>query len=266
MVTGVYGQIGGATYFRLIESPDTYDAYGLARRREPSKNVPEAWRMEVPEEKFTLSDMSDLDEVTQAMEGMDTVVHMAAMPNLSRGWEGILESNMIGAYNIFEGCRLAGVKRIIYASSIQASSGYSSVEPYKAIVQGRYEDVPDPIPLVTHEMPTWPTNIYAASKVWGEALSRTYADSHGMSCICLRIGWVRPDDRPPDLQRAYVWCSQRDIVQLIERCINAPEHVRFDIFYGMSDNRYRWVDIEHAREVVGYVPQDRGEDRLEESA
>lgn len=30
----------------------------------------------------------------------------------------------------------------------------------------------------------------------------------------------------------------------------------FDIFCAVSDNQYRWVDIDHAREVVGYVPQD----------
>ena len=47
---------------------------------------------------------------------------------------------------------------------------------------------------------------------------------------------------------------------MVERCIDAPDDLRFDIFYAVSNNRYRWVDIEHAREVVGYVPQDRAED------
>ncbi|MFN2229205.1 MAG: hypothetical protein ACK2VA_05515, partial [Anaerolineae bacterium] len=57
-----------------------------------------------------------------------------------------------------------------------------------------------------------------------------------------------------------VWCSQRDIAQLVERCICAPPDLRFDVFYGISDNRVRFADIEHAREVLGYVPQDRAED------
>ena len=57
--------------------------------------------------------------------------------------------------------------------------------------------------------------------------------------------------------------SQRDIVQLIERCINADESLMFDIFYGMSNNDLRWVDIEHARQAVGFVPQDRAEDGFE---
>ena len=37
------------------------------------------------------------------------------------------------------------------------------------------------------------------------------------------------------------------------------EDLRFEIFYGMSNNDYRWVDIEHARRMVGYVPRDRAE-------
>jgi len=38
--------------------------------------------------------------------------------------------------------------------------------------------------------------------------------------------------------------------------VEAPEDVRFDVFYGVSDNRARFRDIAHAREVIGYVPQD----------
>lgn len=54
--------------------------------------------------------------------------------------------------------------------------------------------------------------------------------------------------------------SQRDSVQIFERCVNADDDLKFDIFYGMSNNDLRWVDIDHARQVIGYVPQDRAED------
>jgi hypothetical protein len=37
------------------------------------------------------------------------------------------------------------------------------------------------------------------------------------------------------------------------------EELRFDIFFGVSDNGYRWVDLEHPRQVLGYVPLDRAE-------
>ena len=36
-----------------------------------------------------------------------------------------------------------------------------------------------------------------------------------------------------------------------------------DVFYAVSNNERRWMDIEHAREVIGYMPQDRAEDYLQ---
>src|SRR5262249_36160536 len=49
--------------------------------------------------------------------------------------------------------------------------------------------------------------------------------------------------------------SNRDLQQLIERCIEA-ENVRFAIFHALSDNRFKRLDITDARELVGYAPQD----------
>ena len=44
--------------------------------------------------------------------------------------------------------------------------------------------------------------------------------------------------------------------------IEAPADLRFDIFYGVSNNRWRWVDIDHPRQVLGYIPVDSAEEKL----
>lgn len=256
-ITGVYGLIAGALYKHLEQSPDKYDVYGVARRRQDSERVAEGEGVDVPEDKFTLSDLSNVDELVEAFTGMDVVVHLAADPSGGGGWESVLKSNIVGAYNAFEACRLAKVPRMIYASSIQTSFGYRQQEPYKSFVET--DDIKER-PIVDHTMPTRPMNIYASSKVWGEGLGRTYADNHNLSVLCIRIGWVVKEDKPRP-NGADIWCSQRDIVDIHERCINAPTDLRYGIFYGMSDNEKRWVDLEHAREVLGFVPQDRAEDR-----
>ncbi|MDA0748006.1 MAG: NAD(P)-dependent oxidoreductase [bacterium] len=263
LITGVYGLIAGAAYTHLAQSPDQYEVYGLARRRQTSDRVPEGRIPDIPDNRFILSDLSDLKQLQEVFANIHTVVHMAADPRPEAPWESILHSNIQGTYNVFEAARLAGVKRILYASSGQATLGYRLEEPYKAISEGRYDNVPDPIPQITRTSPTRPMNIYGASKVWGEGLARTYADVHGLSSLVLRIGWVVAEDQPPTPITRDVWCSQRDIVQLIECCINAPESLRYDIFYGMNDDRYRWVDIDHARKTVGFNPQDRAADFLE---
>ena len=105
-----------------------------------------------------------------------------------------------------------------------------------------------------------PLSFYGCSKVCGEAMAHMYAYTHGMSSICLRIGSVPVDNRPR--RNGGGWCSHGDLAQLIHRCIDAPESVRFDVFYAVSNNKGRWMDIDHAREVIGYMPQDRAEDYL----
>ena len=260
LITGVYGLIGNVVYKELMQNPDAYDVYGLTRRRVSSDRIPQDETAMLPEDHFHLANLNDYEGVQRAVEGMDVVVHMAADPSGSRGFDSILQSNLIGAYHIFEACRLQGVKRVIFASSIQVSFGYYDTEPYKSLRQARFIEVEEPIPQVTADMVTRPMNLYASSKVWGEGLAHTYAHRFGMSCICLRIGWVVAEDRPPMPYAITEWCSKRDIAQLVRLCVEAPDSLKFDTFYGLSHNRYGWVDIEHARKVLGFEPEDSAED------
>jgi nucleoside-diphosphate-sugar epimerase len=197
------------------------------------------------------------------MQGIDVVVQMAADPRLDASWESVLASNIVGARNVFEAAHRSGVGRVVFASSITVSLGHLLDEPYRLVAEGRYGELsPDDLPKVTHERPPRPAALYPASKVWGEALGRYYADVHHISVICLRIGWVTTDDRPDPCEWGKsVWCSQRDVVQMVERSIQAPDDLRFDVFYVLSDNKWNWADIDHAREVLGYIPQDSAEER-----
>jgi hypothetical protein len=71
---------------------------------------------------------------------------------------------------------------------------------------------------------------------------------------------VHAEDRPMSPRDFSVWCSQRDIVRLIERCVEAPEALRYDIFFGASRNKWGYRDLEHPRAVLGWEPVDAAED------
>ena len=72
----------------------------------------------------------------------------------------------------------------------------------------------------------------------------------------------RHADAPESAAGGALWCSQRDVAAVTELAVNAPAEMRFDVFYAVSDNRYRWLDAEHTRRVLGFQPVDRAEDAI----
>jgi nucleoside-diphosphate-sugar epimerase len=242
LVTGLSGLIGSALRAHL--APD-HELRALNRRRLPG----------VPGHQ---ADIADLAAIQQAFAGVDVVVHLAANVDLNPPFDDLLRTNLIGTYNVFEAARRTAVRRVVYASSGAVVSGYERDLPYRALAEGRYDEAPTWEKL-THDTPVRPAGLYGCSKVWGEALGRHYADTHGLSVICLRIGHVTAEDRPVAPRDFSVWCSQRDVARMIELCIAAPATVRFDVFYALSRNRWSYRDLEHARVVLGFEPQDAAE-------
>jgi nucleoside-diphosphate-sugar epimerase len=239
LVTGLSGLIGSA--FRA-QAEGKYALRALNRRAVPGVDTHRA-------------DLGDLDAIRPAFEGVDTVVHLAAAAGDSHPAETIISVNVAGTYHVLEAARLAAVKRVIFASSGATVSGWEREPPLSHLVAGRYEQAGTITPL-THESPLRPSGLYGASKIWGEALGRHYADAYGLSVICLRIGRVKAEDRPTTTRDVTVWCSQRDIVRMLEACIEAPPSVRFDVFYVVSNLKYGYRDVEHARAVLGWTPLD----------
>ena len=260
LITGVSGLIGSATYLHMAKQTEKYEVYGLDRSRKRSARTPSDRQLNIPSRRFFRCNIAKMGSVQRAVEGMDIVVHLAADPDGS-SWDSVLHNNLIGAYNVFEASRQAKVRRIVYASSVRISEGHRHQEPYRSVAEGDSGSIPTNfVPLPT-EVPPEPRSIYACGKVWVESLAMTYARTHGISCVALRIGWVTADDQADkSAAGATVWCSQRDAVQMIERCIDAPADLQFDILYCVSENTRRWVDIERARQAVGYVPQDSAGD------
>src|SRR4051812_12245690 len=233
LVTGAAGNIG--SYFAQ-HSADRYDLRLMIRGDEDPDDV-EAIR------KFgeiVTGDISNLDDMKRLCVGVDTIVHMAANPSPSATWDSVRDVNITGTYNTFAAAKACGCRRVIYASSIHAVSGY-----------------PADYQVHTSE-PANPGDLYGVSKCFGEALARYMAEQEGVSAICLRIGAFQPLEaaRSQDsINMADAWISRRDCNQLIERCIDVEE-LKFAIFHGLSDNRFKRLDITDARELLGYAPED----------
>lgn len=185
-------------------------------------------------------DLGDLGALKGACAGIDTVVHMAGNPDASATWKPLLETNVIGTYNAMVAAKAAGCRRLIFASSIHAVSGY-----------------PREVQVKTSEPPN-PGDLYGVTKAFGEALGRYMAEHEGLSVIAIRIGGFQTVDKAREewsSSMADAWVTDRDLNQLLQRCID-NESLKFAIFHGLSNNAFNRLDISDARELVGYEPQD----------
>jgi nucleoside-diphosphate-sugar epimerase len=241
---------------------------GLVGRKLAERHLVRALnRSRVEEVEWFDADISNLDAIQPAFEGVDIVINMAthmaagggSASTAAEDVAGYLSTNVVGAYNVYEAAHRAGVQRVIFASAGASVFNYVTEEPYRAMAEARWQDVPEDVRPLTHDAPYRPNGVYGASKAWGEVLGRTYSDLHGLSVICVRVGHVpHPPETEYDLSayQASIYCSHRDVVQFFERCVDAPDDLRYEIFFASSANRGLFRDIEHPRNVIGYVPQD----------
>lgn len=222
LITGAAGYLGGVLR-RSLRGGDMQ--LRLTDLNDPSYALD-------PDEEFVTADLSSFEQVRKTVEGVDAIVHLGGHA-VEGPWDTILNANIVGTYNVFEAARLAGVKRIVFASSHHTVGFYRRDR------------------TIGVDVPTRPDSRYAVSKVFGEALGRLYADKHGLGVICQRIGVARP--KPPHRRGLRTWLSEEDFVRLTLACLRAP-NVHFEIVYGVSANdRLFWDDAPGRK--IGYAPQ-----------
>lgn len=229
LVTGAAGNIG--SYF----AEHSHERYELRLMVQPEKDEAKKIR---PYGEVVEGTLDDLDRLKELCRGVDTVLHLAANPSPSTPWSSALNDNIVGTYNVFVAAKAAGCRRVVYASSVHAVSGY-----------------PRDVQVKTSE-PVNPGDIYGVSKCFGEALARYMAEQEGLSSLVLRIGAFQPPESvEKDVSMLDTFVSQRDLNQLIEKSIDV-ENLHFAILHGLSNNRFKRLDISNTRALVGYEPQD----------
>ena len=244
LVTGMSGLIGGLTRRELAPR-----ATLSALNRSPVDGVP-----------TTRADLADYDAIRPAFDGQDVVVHLAAKAGENFTFDELLATNIAGTRHVYEAARQAGCRRVVFASSGATVSGWENEEPYRSLASGDYDAVPESWPMIDHTMPARPAGVYGSTKVWGETLGRYYAETTSLSVLCVRLGYVNAADRPGRPRDYAVWCSKRDIVNMIERCVDAPESLSYDVLFANSANRWGYRDLAHSKAAVGFEPEDAAED------
>jgi uronate dehydrogenase len=243
LITGAAGLIGGILRQGLANE---YELSGLDAQRRGLRG--------------RAANMIRLRSVLRHFTNQEAVIDLAADADATTGWGAVYGNNLLATYNAFEASRRARVRRVIFASSNHVTGLYERDPPYDAIVSGRYEgNDPATIPLLTTEAPIRPDGLYAVGKAFGEALGRFYAEEYGLSVLCLRIGTVNAEDRPRSPRHFATLLTHSDLVRLVRCAIQAPDDLGYGIFYGVSNNTWRFWALDDARESLGYESEDDAE-------
>jgi uronate dehydrogenase len=206
-------------------------------------------RVESPDlDGAVVADLTDRAALDRAMADRETLIHLAACPRGNgRFIEDIVQPNIIGLHHTFDAARQAGVRRIIFASTMQSLLGFDALDCRPA---------DDPI-TVGHG--TRPINHYALSKVWAEQYGQMLSRLDEITFLAVRIGWFVPVARSMAYMRkvnAQRWfLSHDDAKRFFIAAVEAPDpEPRFAILFATGPEGF--VDLEPARRLIGYDPQD----------
>ncbi|NQX71610.1 NAD(P)-dependent oxidoreductase [Paenibacillus alba] len=201
----------------------------------------------LPLEKFKKSgheiiylNVSSLEECQEACKNIDIVIHLAGDPSPNADfYTTLLESHIKGSYNIFKAASDNGISKVVVASSAQTVEGY-------------------PLDFqVTESSPVRPKNMYGVSKCFVEALASYFAYEKQLQSIAIRIGAYddyKTEGQPLSARDMSAYISPEDFSELLLKTISAKSLPPFSILHGISNNRFKRLNIEETKRLVEYTP------------
>ena len=217
LLTGATGRLGSATHRELISAGFDVRATDVSRKKDaPGKVI--------------VGDLLNREFCYQVAEDIEVLVHIANHPN---AWAGnaqkVFNENVAMNMNIFQASLESGVRKILYASSVQAFVGWRL---------GKDVDQPSNLSYlpIDGDAPQRPGNPYALSKCAGELQLKYFVEQHKLpSAVAMRFpmlmgkAWFaewrarhsQGDHMPGNaiIDEAFTWLAFEDAARLFAACV-----------------------------------------------
>jgi nucleoside-diphosphate-sugar epimerase len=246
LVTGSAGRVGRAAVRGLAARGHHVVGFDLR----PTPGLPAAQSVVAP--------LGDVDAQRKAATGVDCLIHLAATPDDARYPRGtppddgdnflseLVPNNVVAPYHIMETVRTLNIPRVVLASTGQVIGGH--------LIEGN-------IP-VTAAHPYRPRYLYAATKVFLEALGQVYAKEHGMQVLAVRLGWCPRDPGQVGEIAASelfqdVFLSPGDAGRFFAAAVEAANLPPYAVVYTTSRHLHTLrYDLSDAKKLLGWEPTE----------
>jgi len=195
-----------------------------------------------PDWPYVKGAIGDLDTMRSACDGMDAVIHLAALTDgLPEHGRRIMDVNVVGTYVVLDAARLQGVRRVLCASSINAFGTFAWR------LSGKPPEY-DSLPLDESFNPV-PEDPYSLSKYCGEHICAAFHRAYGMTAVALRFAGVLNDELYDGLRRAaaptqawaddlYQWVHYLDVVRGVRQALECETLPGLGVYtLGAADTR-----------------------------
>ena len=187
-------------------------------------------------EVFKKLNIKNFKEVNKILKKTDLIIHFGGYSN-EGPFQEILDSNILGPYNIWKSAKKNKIKRIIFASSIHSVGMYRANE------------------TINHKVMHKPDTFYGLSKCFGENLAQMYWDKCGIECLTIRILSCAKVTSKRSLS---TWLSYDDLIRIVIQSTKIKK-LGFEIIYGVSNNKRLNVDNTNATRKLKINIKDNAE-------
>ena len=187
-------------------------------------------------EVFKKLNIKNFKDVNKILKKTDLIIHFGGYSN-EGPFKEILDSNILGTYNIWKSAKKNKIKRIIFASSIHSVGMYRANE------------------TINHKVMHKPDTFYGLSKCFGENLAQMYWDKCGIECLIIRILSCAKVTSKRSLS---TWLSYDDLIRIVIQSTKIKK-LGFEIIYGVSNNKRLNVDNTNATRKLKINIKDNAE-------
>lgn len=193
---------------------------------------------------FIQCDMLNTDDIQQAVQGMETIIHLAELPDdvevdAEERERQELDFATRGTYYLLRAAVSEGVQRVIYKSSLTV-----------------FDSCPEDWIVTETWLPRPKAETRSMAKYLGELICREFARENNLIAVCLRLGTVVHAEEVRGKPFEPMWVDIRDAAHAFAMALKVGnERSRFHIFHIQADNPEARFPVAKAKQSLSYQPK-----------